>query len=127
MKKLYFLAVALFIGLAVSAEANGQCPVVSSIYGPAKVEAGGSVALKVLVTRGDPNVTPTYNWMVSAGQLSGGQGTAKVTLDSTGAKDPITVTVDIGGYDRSCNAARTTAITIIPKPATEAMTADAPK
>lgn len=120
MKKVYCLAVALFIGLAVSADASGQaCPVISDIYGPAKVEAGGSVALKVLISGGDPNVTPTYNWMVSAGQLSGGQGTAKVTLDSTGAKGPITVTLDIGGYDRSCGAARTTTITITPKPTTE--------
>jgi hypothetical protein len=123
MKKVYLLAVALFIGLAVSAEANGQaCPVVSGIYGPAKVEAGGSVSLKVLVSGGDPNSSPTYNWMVSEGQLSGGQGTAKVTLDSTGAKDPITVTLDIGGYDRTCPTTRTTTISIIPKPATEAGT-----
>jgi hypothetical protein len=119
MKKVHLLAVALFIGLAVSAEANGQtCPVVSDIYGPAKVVAGGSISLKVLVSGGDPDSSPTYNWLVSAGQLSGGQGTAKVTLDSTGAKDPITVTLDIGGYDRSCTTHRTTTITIIPKPTT---------
>lgn len=119
MKRLYLLIFVMVIGLAGSSAASGQCPVISAIYGPNKVEAGGSVKLKVLVSNGDPLVTPTYNWLVSQGSLLGGQGTGEVTLDSTGAKESINVTVDIGGYMPNCGVVRKTTITIKPKPTAE--------
>jgi hypothetical protein len=56
------------------------------------------------VSGGDPNVTPTFNWAVSAGTISSGQGTSSITVDTTGLPNSstVTATVDVGGYDRSC-------------------------
>ena len=56
------------------------------------------------VTGGDPNVTPTFDWTVSAGTIGGGQGTGSITVNMSGNKAGtiITATVDVGGYDRSC-------------------------
>lgn len=40
----------------------------------------------------------TYNWTVSNGTISGGQGTPSITVDTTGLSDTnITATVEIGG------------------------------
>ena len=56
------------------------------------------------VSGGGPHVTPTFNWTVSAGTISSGQGTSSITVDTTGVSGTITATVEVGGYDRSCSA-----------------------
>jgi hypothetical protein len=62
-------------------------------------------------------ITPTYNWTVSAGTITSGQGTSSITVDTTGLPNnsTVTATVDVGGYDRSCStsASCTTGITSI--------------
>ncbi|MEQ1921338.1 MAG: hypothetical protein ABL952_02405 [Pyrinomonadaceae bacterium] len=46
----------------------------------------------------------TYNWSVSAGTISSGQGTSSISVDTTGlAGQNVTATVQIGGVDASCN------------------------
>jgi hypothetical protein len=77
------------------------CPTVS-VSCPDTVTAGSPVTFTANVSGGDPNVTPTFNWTVSAGTITSGQGTSSITVDSTGVSGPITATVDVGGYDRSC-------------------------
>ena len=54
-----------------------------------------------MVPGGDPSVTPTYNWVVSAGVIESGQGTAKITINPEGASYT-TATVEVGGFDRAC-------------------------
>jgi hypothetical protein len=55
------------------------------------------------VSGGDQGVTPTFNWTVSAGTISSGQGTSTITVDTTGTGgQTITATVDVGGYSREC-------------------------
>ncbi len=77
---------------------------------------GTPVTFTATVSGGDPSVTPTYNWTVSAGTISSGQGTPTITVDTTGVSGPITATVDVGGYDRSCTTSDscTTSITVPP-------------
>jgi hypothetical protein len=67
-------------------------------------KAGDRITFTASVTGGDPSVTPTYNWTVSAGTISSGQGTSSITVDTTGlpGNSSVTATVDVGGYDRSC-------------------------
>ena len=59
----------------------------------------------------------TYNWSVSAGTISSGQGTSSITVDTTGAAGgSVTATVEIGGIDPSCTrtASCTTSIAVPP-------------
>ena len=52
---------------------------------------------------GDPTVKVTYTWSVSAGKISGGQGTSVITIDfSDVTRGSITATVSIGGHDPLC-------------------------
>jgi hypothetical protein len=54
--------------------------------------------------------TPTYNWSVSAGQISSGQGTSSITVDTAGlGGQTVTATVEVGGIDPAC--ARTASCT----------------
>ncbi|MDT5159221.1 MAG: hypothetical protein QOH51_3578, partial [Acidobacteriota bacterium] len=80
------------------------CPSVS-VSCPDTGTIGQPVTFTANVSGGNPNVTPTYNWTVSAGTISSGQGTSSITVDTTGVSGgtTITATVDVGGYDRSCS------------------------
>jgi hypothetical protein len=70
---------------------------------PSEVDAGQPVTFTASVT-GEGAPTPTYNWSVSAGTISSGQGTSTITVDTTGAGgQSITATVTIGGLDPTCN------------------------
>jgi hypothetical protein len=80
------------------------CPTVS-VSCPSEVDAGGSITFTASVTGGDPNMTPTYNWSVSAGTISSGQGTSTITVNTENlGSQSVTATVNIGGADPSCNA-----------------------
>jgi hypothetical protein len=80
------------------------CPTVS-VSCPDTGTIGQPVTFTANVSGGDPAVTPTFNWTVSAGTISSGQGTSSITVDTTGVAGgtTITATVDVGGYDRSCS------------------------
>jgi hypothetical protein len=46
----------------------------------------------------------TYNWSVSAGTISSGQGTSSITVETTGlGGQTVTATVELGGLDPSCS------------------------
>jgi hypothetical protein len=79
------------------------CPTVS-VSCPSEVEAGQPITFTASVT-GEGAPTPTFNWSVSAGTISSGQGTSTITVDTAGtAGQSVTATVTIGGVDPSCNA-----------------------
>jgi hypothetical protein len=45
----------------------------------------------------------TYNWTVSAGTITGGQGTSTITVDTaTLGGQSVTATLELGGLDPSC-------------------------
>jgi hypothetical protein len=51
----------------------------------------------------DPNARFTYNWSLSAGKITSGQGSPVITIDVTGTGgQSITATVEVGGLDSSC-------------------------
>jgi hypothetical protein len=80
------------------------CPTVS-VSCPDTGTIGQPVTFTANVSGGDSNVTPTFNWTVSAGSISSGQGTSSITVDTTGVAggSTITATVDVGGYGRECS------------------------
>lgn len=91
-----------------------DCPYITP-SGDGTVSVGSPMTFSVSVSSGDPNVTPTYNWYISAGKISSGQGTSTITVDTTGIKagTTVTATIDVGGYPRGCvgSAAYSTSIT----------------
>ena len=86
------------------------CPNVS-IYCPDTVTLGQPVTFTAEATGGTPGITPTFNWSVSAGTITGGQGTSSITVDTAGlGGQTITATVEVLGYNLTCKAACTTQV-----------------
>ncbi len=79
---------------------HAACPTVN-VSCPDAVELGAPITFNASVGNSSANVT--YNWSVSAGTISGGQGTSSITVDSTGlGGQTVTATLELGGLDPSC-------------------------
>ena len=63
-------------------------------------------------------MTPTYNWTVSNGTISSGQGTSTIELDMSGVAgdSTVTATVDVGGYSRECPTASSCTTSVMKRP-----------
>lgn len=77
-----------------------QCPDIAVV--------GETITFRSLIKGGDPKVTPTFKWTVAAGTISSGQGTSQITVDTIGqvAGSSVTATVEVGGYDPSCDTTK---------------------
>ncbi|HKO59594.1 MAG TPA: hypothetical protein VJV03_00410 [Pyrinomonadaceae bacterium] len=76
------------------------CPTVS-VSCPSDVELGQPITFTSSVST-DQSVT--YNWSVSAGTISSGQGTSSITVDTTGlGGQTVTATLELGGLDPACS------------------------
>jgi len=76
------------------------CPTVS-VSCPSDVDQGSAITYSAAVN-GDANVT--YNWSVSAGTITSGQGTSSITVDTANlGGQTVTATVELGGLDPSCS------------------------
>lgn len=100
------------------------CPVVS-VSCPSDVKQGESITYTASISGGDSSMTPTYNWSVSAGTISSGQGTSTITVDtgSLGGQT-VTATVQIGGADPSCTGTSASCTTSIVNPVPPALKFD---
>jgi len=79
------------------------CPVVSVSCTDA-VDVGQAITYTASVTGGGSGLTPTYNWSVSAGTITSGQGTSTITVDTANlGGQSVTATVSVGGADPSCS------------------------
>jgi len=86
-----------------------SCPTLS-VDGPSGLtDPGRPMTFTATVSGGDV----TYNWTVSAGTISSGQGTSSITVDTTGLAPStnITATVDIGGVAPNCGCTTTASAT----------------
>jgi len=82
--------------------ADIPCPTVT-VSCPSDVQPNQPITFTANISGGPTDVTPTYNWTVSAGTISSGQGTSTITVDTAGlGGQSVTATVDVGGFDRSC-------------------------
>jgi hypothetical protein len=80
------------------------CPNVGIVC-PDKVVLGEPLTFSSTVTGGSANITPIYNWTVSAGHIIDGQGTSTIHVDTTGlAGQSVTATLSMGGYTLDCSA-----------------------
>jgi hypothetical protein len=96
------------------------CPVVS-VSCPTDVEANQPVTFTASVSGGPSGASWTYNWSVSAGTISSGQGTSTITVDTNGlGGQSVTATVSIGGADPSCTGTTASCTTSVKPPPTPA-------
>jgi len=92
------------------------CPNVA-IYCPDVVEVGRPITFTASLSGGTAGVTPVYNWRVSAGRITSGQGTPTVTVDTAGlGGQPITATVEVEGYNMECRATCQSQVPAPPEP-----------
>jgi len=92
------------------------CPTVA-VSCPDSVEEGSSVTITANVGSGTPPAS-TYNWTVSAGTITSGQGTNSITVDTAGrGGSTITATLEVGGVDPSCNRTASCTVSVAGKPA----------
>lgn len=92
------------------------CPTVS-ISCPEAASENAPVTFTVKLTGGTPNITPGYNWTVSAGKILSGQGTPSITVDTGGlAGETVRASVDVTGFGTPCPANCSVSIPIINKP-----------
>jgi hypothetical protein len=92
------------------------CPVVS-VSCPSDVGPNEPITFTASVSGGESGATWTYNWSVSAGTISSGQGTSTITVDTNGlAGQSVTATVSIGGADPSCTGTTASCTTSIRTP-----------
>jgi hypothetical protein len=85
-------------------EAASPCPQMQ-IQSPARtVREGQPVTFSARITGGDKAVTPSILWNLSSGLIQDGQGTPRVTVDSTGAGmyREIVAELWLGGYAPEC-------------------------
>ena len=99
MKRNILLTVALFV-LATQQSRGPGCPIIS-VYPVDSASTGQTNIYKAYVQGGDPLVTPKFNWTVWDGKITGGQGTAEVSVEPDLSKS-FTVTVEVTGYAANC-------------------------
>lgn len=82
------------------AEVRPVCPAIE-ISCPTNVTIDQPLTFKSRYSGGVPaNVTPVYNWTVSAGTIIAGQGTDTITVDTKGlAGQTVRASLSMGGYN----------------------------
>lgn len=88
------------------------CPEISISCPTGDVQPGSPATVSVNVSGGG-NPSVTYNWSVSAGTISSGQGTPSITVDTTGLDgQTVTATVEVGGLPPECDRTRSCSFTV---------------
>src|SRR6185436_3882330 len=87
------------------AEVKPVCPAIE-ITCPTYIAIDQPLTFKSTYSGGVPaNVTPAYNWTVSAGTIISGQGTDTITVDTKGlAGQTVRASLSMGGYNLECAA-----------------------
>jgi hypothetical protein len=80
------------------------CPAVE-ITCPTALGIDQAVTFSSRYTGGTAGINPVYNWTVSAGTITEGQGTDTIKVDTTGlAGQTIRASLSLGGYNLECAA-----------------------
>jgi hypothetical protein len=106
------------VTVADCTECVPPCPTVS-VSCPSSVDPGSAITFSSSLSS---SANVTYNWSVSAGTISSGQGTSSITVDTTGlGGQTVTATVEVGGLAPECSrtASCSTSVTAPAPPATK--------
>jgi hypothetical protein len=86
------------------------CPNIS-ITGPDTVPVGTPVTYTASVSGGTASIAPVYNWTVTGGTITSGQGTPSITVSTIGLSgQPITANLAVEGFNLDCGSSYTTQI-----------------
>ena len=92
---------------------EADCPSIQ-VKAPDSVSQGTKARIAATLVGGTG--TPTYNWRVTSGSIASGQGTASITVDTSGLSGAgVTATLEIGGIPRQC-ATTTASATVLVGP-----------
>jgi len=92
------------------------CPTVE-VSCPEAASENAPVTFTANVSGGTPGITPSFNWTISAGRITSGQGTPSITVDTTGLSgQTVRATLDIIGFGMPCPASCSVSIPIMNKP-----------
>lgn len=106
------IAVLLLMPAAAGAQ---QCPRIEVTCPTEMLEQGTPMTFSASVRGGDPNAQYPFNWTVSAGTITGGQGTPSMTLDTTGlGGQNIKVTVEAEGLPETCKRSESCEARVMP-------------
>jgi len=129
MRRVFVIAPALYVTFSLGGFAQqplnppppkppppSPCPKLE-IQGQAakSVRDGQPVSFGVNLSGGDPNVTPTIVWNISAGSIKEGQGTHRIDVDTTGAGADRQIVAElwVGGYGPECPSQASAAVKVI--------------
>lgn len=93
------------------------CPTVN-ISCPETVKENEPVTFVAEISGGTPapGMSPTYNWTISAGRIISGQGTLRLTVDTTElAGQTLRANLDVNGFGAPCPVSCAVAIPIVNK------------
>lgn len=92
------------------------CPTSLNVSCPSDLVQAGTPVTFTANVRGGPG-TQVYNWSVTSGTITAGQGTSLITVSTWGlAGQAMTATVELGGLDPSCNRTSSCTATIAAPP-----------
>ena len=118
MSRLKFLLAALLL-LTPAAALAQECPRVEVMCPTEALEQGTPMTFSAKVGGGDPAALFTFNWTVSAGTITGGQGTPSITVDTVGlGGQNIKATVEVEGLTEACAKAESCEAGVNPPPPT---------
>lgn len=80
-----------------------ECPTISVSCPDAGRRENEPIRFRADVTGGKPMSEFSYNWSVSKGRISCGQGTTAIEVEVTGMDlEGLTATVEVGGFEPNC-------------------------
>jgi hypothetical protein len=94
------------------------CPTVNiSCPEPAKDDETITFSADISGGTPAPGMSPSYNWTISAGRITSGQGTPRITVDTVGlAGQTLRATLDVIGFGTPCPASCSVSFPIPNKP-----------
>lgn len=98
-------------------ECAPPCPTVSIDCPTGTPEEGTPVTFTANLAGGAQNLRPAYNWSITNGTITSGQGTPSITVDTHGMGGrTITATLDVAGVPAACRPTATCSITPVLRP-----------
>ena len=88
-----------------------------SVSGPDGVDEGQPVTFTAQLTQTGSDQTHTFNWTVTAGTITSGQGTSSITVDTVreGGR-AVLAEVSVGGMEPNCSSTSSAATAVRPPP-----------
>jgi hypothetical protein len=90
------------VSMAVPRIPGPPCPTIA-VTAPEKVQPGSRIKFAVKTSGGGPCLHLTFDWAVTVGRITNGQGISAIEVDTNGVTDNrVIATVKVGGLVFNC-------------------------